>query len=146
MIPVSRENVVLNVPVLGFFHSVEPLTVLVNAIWSPPVVVSPTTIHMGEAAPALYAIALLPDITGGIAPVTPATVVAVAHPLPTTSSPPAPVSARHEILLAGAPLPPPPPPQQIHAAPLYPTDVMRIPGSTDDTTARHPVAPVRSLV
>ena len=143
--------VLVNVPVVGFFHSVEPLTVLVNAIWSPPVVVSPTTIHMGEAAPALYAIALLPDITGGIVPVTPANVVAVAHPLPTTSSPPAPptpapVSARHEILLAGAPDPPPPPPQQIHAEPLYPTDVMRIPGSTDDTTARHPVAPVRSLV
>ena len=104
---------------------------------------------MGEAAPALYEIALLPDMTGGKPPLVPES-VAAAHPLPTTSSAPGPaptpVSARHEILLAGAPDPPPPPPQQIHAEPLYPTDVMRIPGSTDDTTARHPVAPVRSLV
>ena len=59
------------------------------------------------------------------------------------------VSARHEILLAGAPDPPPPPPQHIHAVPLYATELIRIPGSTDPpevAIARHPVAPVRSLV
>lgn len=106
---------------------------------------SPTTTQIGGEAPALYAIALLFDIFDGIPALEPVT-VAAAHPVPISS----PVSARHEILLAGDPLPPPPPPQHIHEAPLYPTDVIRIPGSTDAPPAVdiafHPVAPVRSFV
>jgi hypothetical protein len=102
---------------------------------------SPTTTHVGDAAPTLNAIALLFDIFDGIPPLVN---VAAAHPVPISST----ASARHEILLAGDPLPPPPPPQHIHETPLYPTDVIRIPGNTDvavDITF-HPVAPVRSFV
>jgi hypothetical protein len=93
----------------------------------------------------LYATALLFDIFDGIPPLLPDT-VAAAHPVPISS----PASVRHEILLAGAPLPPPPPPQHIHATPLYPIDVIRIPGNTDAPPAVdiafQPVAPVRSFV
>lgn len=106
---------------------------------------SPTTTQTGvvDVAPALYATALHVDIFDGIPPLEPE-IVAAAHPVPISPE----ASARHEILLAGAPLPPPPPPQHIHAIPLYPTDVIRIPGSTDADAniALHPVAPVRSLV
>lgn len=104
----------------------------------------PATTHIGDAAPALYITALPFERTGGIPLPTPA----VAHPVPISSF--APVSARHEILLAGAPDPPPPPPQQIHAVPLYETELIRIPGSTFPPPvveiALHPVAPVLSLV
>jgi hypothetical protein len=107
---------------------------------------SPTTTHRGDAAPALYTIELPFANTGGIPPLVPE-IVAVAHPVPIFSL--VPVSARHEILLAGEPVPPPPPPQQIHAVPLYATELIRMPGSTDPPVvaiARHPVAPVLSLV
>jgi hypothetical protein len=143
--PFKRPNVVfVNVKLPdGFFHSVDPFTVLVNATWSVVFdVTSPTTTHIGEDAPELYAIALLLDNTGGIPPFVP-DIVAVAHPVPISS-----LSKRHEILLAGAPVPPPPPPQQTHAVPLYPIDVIRIPGRNDAVfeITRHPVAPVLSLV
>jgi hypothetical protein len=143
-IPFNRPYVgFVSVPLVGIFHSDAPVISVVYAIWSPLTFpeTSPTTTQIGVPAPALYAIALLRDITGGMPPLVPE-IVAGTHPVPISS----PVSARHEILLAGDPEPPPPPPQQIHADSLYPIDVIRIPGNTDDTIARHPVAPVRSLV
>jgi hypothetical protein len=146
-IPFNRPNVVFVSVKLpdGFFHSLDPFTVLVNATWSAVLdVTSPTTTHIGEAAPVLYMTALLFDNTGGMPPSVP-DMVDAAHPVPISSP-----SARHEIRLAGAPDPAPPPPQQIHADPLYPIDVIRIPGNTEAPPAveiaRHPVAPVRSLV
>jgi len=107
---------------------------------------SPTTTQIGELAPLLYVIALQFDNTGGIPPLA-GEFVAVAHPVPISSLDP--VSARQEIVLAGDPDPPPPPPQQIHAVPLYATELIRMPGSTEPpevAIARHPVAPVLSLV
>ena len=77
---------------------------------------SPTTTHLGDAAPALYIIELPFVRIRGIPPLVPEIVAAV-HPVPISSLAP-PVSARHEILDAGDPVPPPPPPQQIHADPL----------------------------
>ena len=95
--------------------------------------------------------ALLADIIGGIPPLVPDTVAAV-HPVAKSSAAFAPVrSARHEIVPPEISVPTRPPPQQIHVDPLYPIEVMRIAGSTDAptpvvVTARHPVAPVLSLV
>jgi hypothetical protein len=118
-IPFNRPYVgFVSVPLVGFFHSDAPVISVVYAIWSPLTFpdTSPTTTQIGVPAPALYAIALLRDIIGGIPPSVPET-NAADHPAP-ISLVPVPVSARHEILLVGAPVPPPPPPQQIHAAPL----------------------------
>ena len=133
-------NVFVSVPV-GIFHPVEPSAEVVYAIWLLVFAdTSPTTTQIGDDAPVLYITALLFERTGGIPP---PVVVAAVHPVPISSA-----SGRHEILLAGAPDPPPPPPQQIHATPLYPTELIRIPGSTDPPVviALHPVAPVRSFV
>lgn len=116
-IPFNRPYVgFVSVPLVGFFHSDAPVISVVYAIWSPLTFpeTSPTTTQIGVPAPALYAIALLRDIIGGIPPLDPE-IVADDHPAPISLVP---VSARHEILLVGAPPPPPPPPPQIHAAPL----------------------------
>ena len=146
--PLSLPNNVLdNVPV-GIFHSVAPFTVVVYAIWLLVFdVTSPTTTHDGDVDvdPPLYITALPLANTGGIPPLLP-DIVATAQPVLISSLP---VSARHEILLAGEPSPPPPPPHQIHADPLYPTELIRMPGRTDPppvVIAHHPVAPIRSLV
>ena len=106
---------------------------------------SPTTTQFGDAAPVLYEIALQVDISDGNPPLEPDTVDA-AHPVPISSA-----STRHEIL-PDENSPPEvfvltrPPPQHIHAVPLYPTDVILIPGNTEAVIAFHPVAPVRSFV
>ena len=143
-IPFKRpNNVFVSVPV-GIFHPFEPFGVVVYAIWLPVSdVTSPTTTHICVDAPVLYRTALPLAKTGGIPPLMSADIVAAAHPAPISSA-----SARHEILLAGASDPPPPPPQQIHAAPLYPTELIRMPGSTEVEVviALQPVAPVRSFV
>jgi hypothetical protein len=134
-------NVFVSVPV-GIFHPVAPFGVVVYAIWLLVFdVTSPTTTHIGVDAPVLYRTALQLANTGGIP--SPLGIVAAAHPAPISSA-----SARHEILLAGAPVPPPPPPQQTHADPLYPTELIRMPGSTEVEVviALQPVAPVRSFV
>lgn len=92
--------------------------------------------------------ALLADIIGGIPPLVPDTVAAV-HPVAKSSASVG--SARHEIDPPEISVPTRPPPQQIHVDPLYPIEVIRIAGRTDAptpvvVTARHPVAPVLSLV
>ena len=108
---------------------------------------SPTTSQIGDTAPALYEIALQVDISDGNPPTVPDT-VAAAHPVPISSA-----STRHEILPdektpPEVSVPTRPPPQHIHAVPLYPTDVILIPGNTEPAVdiAFHPVAPVRSFV
>lgn len=93
----------------------------------------------------MYAIALHVDISDGNPPLVPDT-VAAAHPVPISSA-----STRHEILPdekdpPEVSVPTRPPPQHIHEVPLYPTDVIRIPGRVDAVIAFHPVAPVRSFV
>jgi hypothetical protein len=152
-IPFNRPNVgFVSVPVEGFFHSDDPFNVVVYAIWFPlfPGRSSPTTTQIGVVTPAptFVAMALLVDIIGGIPPLVPDT-VAAAHPVAKSSAPVG--SARHEILPPEISVPTRPPPQQIHAVPLYPTEVIRIAGRTDAptpvvVTGRHPVAPVLSLV